>query len=222
MRAHREVWVWRSPEEFCENRDAEANGRLLLKGRSGGIDITVRRKPSDGRRVHALVARAMAQNELVGFATGYAADLNRFDDPYDFVGVMDGFDQTTYDAAEAIAALGEDFWWSRDLFLFFDKAEVKPAYRQRGIGRALVEAIVTASSKKNRRLALLLQPYPDAITHVPSNKINGRRRATAEERRVELEKTTQIWLRVFPFLRPIGKGGLENEREYFLGTVSKQ
>jgi len=219
MREVHEVWVWRSPKEYCREIDARAYGSPIRKVQSGDLDIIVHRKPSGTRQVRPLVARAMAGKELIGFASGYAADLDRFDDPYDFVAAMDGFDQTTYDASEAIAGLGEDFWFNRDLFLFLDKAEVRPTHRQRGVGRALVEAIVAAASKEDRILDLLLQPYPDAITSVAPDEVNGRRRASAAQRRIEHQKTTRIWLKVFPFLKPIGKGGLENEREYFLGTV---
>ena len=138
-------------------------------------------------------------------------------DPDDFILAMDGISQTTYDAAEAIAALGPEHWLMRDLLVFLDTAEVAPAFRGHGIGRTLAEAIVDATKKSGLALDVLLQPYPLAIKSVERAEAGSRRIATRLERKQEMERITQLWLRVFPFVSFLSEGGLEGDRRYYLG-----
>lgn len=218
-REEKEIWVWRADGEICRDQ-GRASCRIVNRECKGDYSITVRRRRGlECHHVFVVRAEARLRGLLVGVATGYSANLNRYPDSTDFVTDMDAIDQTTYDGAEAIAALGWEYWLDRDLFLFLDHAEVAPQHRGQGLGRALVEAIAKAVVKKGHCLDMLLQPYPLAIISVDRSEIEGRRLATPIERKREMEKTTQVWLHVFPFLSFLSRGGLHKDRRYYFGRM---
>ncbi len=174
-------------------------------------------RPSDSPKVLSVCVSARIDGNVVGYLDAYVLDLRRYTSTDGVILAMDAISQTTYDAAEAIDAMGARYWRNRGILCFLDTAEVAMPHRRRGVARAMVSMALDSARSKNGPVDVLVQPFPLAMETVVEDELNGRSVISREEWDAETSRVVSFWQKMFPFLVPSVPGGLQGDRMYYFG-----
>jgi hypothetical protein len=215
------VYIEQAPLKngFVAGPDRYAQERAGRSFKHGIYEIGVHRHRNSEASGYAVYALVKLGTDIVGYSDGHLINLKRYADPDEFVFDMDGIDQMTFDAAEAIKALGHAYWWTRDHLFISSHTEVLAPHRQRGLGGAAKNACIDLCRNGNRTIDLLLQPFALGYESVAAKDANGRPVISIDQREAKTAEITAFWLRRFPYLSALPRGGPDKDRRFFLGRV---